>query len=95
MVVALKPLYDALAHQARRGVHLPGRFRRRRARTMAELYDQTRAFLDGTPEDELEISAFAHQHRLQHHPAHRRLPGRRLHQRGVEDGRRDQEDHAS
>ena len=30
------------------------------APAMAELYDQTRAFLDGTPEDELEISAFAH-----------------------------------
>ena len=73
MVVALKPLYDlspikrvvVSTYQAASGAG---------ARAMAELYDQTRAFLDGTPEDELEISAFAHRTgQLQHHPAHRRL----------------------
>ena len=59
MVVALKPLYDLApikrvvvsTYQAASGAGAPA---------MAELYDQTRAFLDGTPEDELEISAFAH-----------------------------------
>ncbi len=59
MVVALKPLYDlspikrvvVSTYQAASGAGAPA---------MAELYDQTRAFLDGTPEDELEISAFAH-----------------------------------
>ena len=59
MVVALKPLYDlspitrvvVSTYQAASGGGAPA---------MAELYDQTRAFLDGTPEDELEISAFAH-----------------------------------
>ncbi len=33
-------------------------------------------------------------HRVQLHPAHRRVPRRPVHQRRVEDGRRDQEDHA-
>ena len=59
MVVALKPLYDlspikrvvVSTYQAASGAGAPA---------MAELYDQTRAFLDGTPEDETEISAFAH-----------------------------------
>ena len=30
------------------------------APAMAELYDQTKAFLDGTPEDELEVKVFQH-----------------------------------
>ena len=59
MVVALKPLYDLArikrvvvsTYQAASGAGAPA---------MAELYDQTRAFLDGTPEDELEIKAFQH-----------------------------------
>ena len=59
MVVALKPLYDlspirrvvVSTYQAASGAGAPA---------MAELYDQTRAFLNGTPEDELEVSAFQH-----------------------------------
>ncbi|WP_251211841.1 aspartate-semialdehyde dehydrogenase [Adlercreutzia murintestinalis] len=59
MVVALKPLYDLArikrvvvsTYQAASGAGAPA---------MAELYDQTRAFLDGTPEGELEVNAFQH-----------------------------------
>lgn len=59
MVVALKPLYDLArikrvvvsTYQAASGAGAPA---------MAELYDQTRAFLDGTSEDELEVKAFQH-----------------------------------
>ena len=59
MVVALKPLYDLArikrvvvsTYQAASGAGAPA---------MAELYDQTRAFLDGMPEDELEVKAFQH-----------------------------------
>ena len=59
MVVALKPLYDLArikrvvvsTYQAASGAGAPA---------MAELYNQTRAFLDGTPEDELEVKAFQH-----------------------------------
>ncbi len=59
MVVALKPLYDlsrikrvvVSTYQAASGAG---------AKAMAELYDQTRDFLDGTPEDELAIEAFQH-----------------------------------
>ena len=59
MVAALKPLYDLArikrvvvsTYQAASGAGAPA---------MAELYDQTRAFLDGTPEDELEVKAFQH-----------------------------------
>lgn len=59
MVVALKPLYDLApikrvvvsTYQAASGAGAPA---------MAELYDQTQAFLDGTPEDELEVKAFQH-----------------------------------
>ncbi len=59
MVVALKPLYDLArikrvvvsTYQAASGAGAPA---------MAELYDQTRAFLEGTPDDELEVSAFQH-----------------------------------
>ena len=59
MVVALKPLHDLArikrvvvsTYQAASGAGAPA---------MAELYDQTRAFLDGTPDDELEVSAFQH-----------------------------------
>ena len=59
MVVALKPLYD-LSPIKRVGVSTYQAASGAGAPAMAELYDQTRAFLDGTPEDELEISAFAH-----------------------------------
>lgn len=59
MVAALKPLHDlspikrvvVSTYQAASGAGAPA---------MAELYDQTREFLDGTPEDELTVSAFAH-----------------------------------
>ncbi|MCI8468467.1 MAG: aspartate-semialdehyde dehydrogenase [Eggerthellaceae bacterium] len=59
MVAALKPLYDlspikrvvVSTYQAASGAGAPA---------MAELYDQTRAFLDGTPDDELTVSAFQH-----------------------------------
>ena len=59
MVVALKPLYDlspitrvvVSTYQAASGGGAPA---------MAELYDQTKAFLDGTPEDELEVKVFQH-----------------------------------
>ena len=59
MVVALKPLYDlspikrvvVSTYQAASGGGAPA---------MAELYDQTRAFLGGTPEDELTVEVFQH-----------------------------------
>lgn len=59
MVVALKPLYDlspikrvvVSTYQAASGAGAPA---------MAELYDQTREFLNGTPDDELIVSAFQH-----------------------------------
>lgn len=59
MVVALKPLYDlsrikrvvVSTYQAASGAGAPA---------MAELYDQTRAYLDGTPDDELTVKAFQH-----------------------------------
>ena len=59
MVVALNPLYDLAkitrvvvsTYQAASGAGAPA---------MAELYDQTREFLGGTPDDELTVSAFQH-----------------------------------
>lgn len=59
MVVALKPLCDlspikrvvVSTYQAASGAGAPA---------MAELYDQTREFLNGTPDDELTVSAFQH-----------------------------------
>ncbi len=59
MVVALKPLYDLAkiirvvvsTYQAASGAGAPA---------MAGLYDQTREFLGGTPDDELTVSAFQH-----------------------------------
>lgn len=59
MVVALKPLCDlspikrvvVSTYQAASGAGAPA---------MAELYDQTREFLSGTPDDELIVSAFQH-----------------------------------
>jgi len=59
MVVALKPLYDispikrvvVSTYQAASGAGAPA---------MAELYDQTREYLEGTPEDQLTVSAFQH-----------------------------------
>lgn len=59
MVVALKPLYElsrikrivVSTYQAASGAGAPA---------MAELYDQTRDFLDGTPEEELKVEAFQH-----------------------------------
>ncbi|MCI2241413.1 aspartate-semialdehyde dehydrogenase [Adlercreutzia faecimuris] len=59
MVASLKPLHDLApitrvvvsTYQAASGAGAPA---------MAELYDQTREFLDGTPDDELTVSAFQH-----------------------------------
>ena len=59
MVVALKPLYDlspitrvvVSTYQAASGGGAPA---------MAELYDQTKEFLDGKADDELTVSAFQH-----------------------------------
>lgn len=59
MVVALKPLYDlsrikrvvVSTYQAASGAGAPA---------MAELFDQTREYLDGKADDELTIKAFAH-----------------------------------
>ena len=59
MVVALKPLYDLArikrvvvsTYQAASGAGAPA---------MAELYDQTREYLDGAADDELTVSAFQH-----------------------------------
>ncbi len=59
MVVALKPLYDLAritrvvvsTYQAASGAGAPA---------MAELYDQTREFLDGKADDQLTVSAFQH-----------------------------------
>ena len=59
MVVALKPLCDlspikrvvVSTYQAASGAGAPA---------MAELYDQTREFLNGMPDDELTVSAFQH-----------------------------------
>ena len=59
MVVALKPLYDlspikrvvVSTYQAASGGGAPA---------MAELYDQTREFLGGTPDDELTVDVFQH-----------------------------------
>lgn len=59
MVVALKPLYDlskikrvvVATYQAASGAG---------AKAMEELYEQTREFLNGVPEDELAVEAFQH-----------------------------------
>ena len=59
MVVALKPLYDLApikrvvvsTYQAASGAGAPA---------MKELYDQTREYLDGTPDDQLTVEAFQH-----------------------------------
>ena len=59
MVAALKPLYDispikrvvVSTYQAASGAGAPA---------MAELYDQTREFLDGKADDELTVKAFQH-----------------------------------
>ncbi|WP_165247963.1 aspartate-semialdehyde dehydrogenase [Adlercreutzia sp. ZJ141] len=59
MVVALKPLYElsritrvvVSTYQAASGAGAPA---------MAELYDQTREYLNGTPDDELTVKAFQH-----------------------------------
>lgn len=59
MVVALKPLYD-LARIKRVVVSTYQAASGAGAAAMDELYDQTREFLDGTPDDELTVSAFQH-----------------------------------
>ncbi len=59
MVAALKPLHDLApitrvvvsTYQAASGAGAPA---------MAELYEQTRQFLEGVPDDELTVEAFAH-----------------------------------
>ncbi len=59
MVVALKPLYD-LSHIKRVIVSTYQAASGAGAPAMAELYDQTREFLNGVPENELTVSAFQH-----------------------------------
>lgn len=59
MVVALKPLYD-LARIKRVVVSTYQAASGAGAAAMDELYDQTREFLDGVPEDDLTVSAFQH-----------------------------------
>ena len=89
MVVALKPLHD------------PARIKRVVVATyqsvsgagkeaMDELWNQTKGIFVPGPGGRAERLPQAD--RLQRHPAHRHLHGRRLHPRGVEDGGRDQED---
>lgn len=60
MVAALKPLYD-LARIRRVVVSTYQASSGAGAKAMAELYDQTREFLDGARDGELTIEAFAHQ----------------------------------
>ena len=88
MVVALKPLHDAATikrvvvatYQSVSGAGKAG---------MDELFEQSRNIFVGDPARAGEV----HQaDRLQRHPAHRRLPRRRLDQGRMEDGGRDQED---
>ncbi len=59
LVVALKPLYD-LARIKRVVVSTYQAASGAGALAMAELYDQTRAYLDGVRDDELEVKAFQH-----------------------------------
>ncbi|QKF07323.1 aspartate-semialdehyde dehydrogenase [Berryella wangjianweii] len=59
MVVALRPLYE-LARIRRVVVSTYQAASGAGAAAMAELFDQTRDFLQGTPSDELEVSAFQH-----------------------------------
>lgn len=59
MVVALKPLYD-LARIKRVVVSTYQAASGAGAAAMAELYDQTKQFLDGVPTDELDVNAFQH-----------------------------------
>ena len=88
MVVALKPLHDAAkikrvvvaTYQSVSGAGKEG---------MDELFEQTRNIFVG---DRQRAEQVHQADRLQRHPAHRRVPRRRLDQGRVEDGRRDQED---
>ena len=59
MVVALKPLYD-LARIKRVVVSTYQAASGAGAAAMDELYDQTRQFLDGASDDELDVNAFQH-----------------------------------
>ena len=88
LVVALKPLHDAAkikrvvvaTYQSVSGAGKAG---------MDELFEQSRNIFVGDANEPRQV----HQaDRLQRHPAHRRLPRRRLDQGGMEDGGRDQED---
>ncbi len=88
LVVALKPLHDAAkikrvvvaTYQSVSGAGKEG---------MDELFEQSPQHLRRRRERAEEV----HQaDRLQRHPAHRQLPGRRLDQGRMEDGGRDQED---
>ena len=86
MVVALKPLHEAFADQARRGLDLPGRLRDRQegdGRTVqpdpGDDQRPARSQRDGLPAPD----------RLQLPAADRRLPRQRLHQGRDEDGERD------
>ncbi len=88
LVVALKPLHDhakikrvvVATYQSVSGAGKDG---------MDELDRQTKAIYSLQDVGDQEVSEA---HRLQRHPAHRRVHGGRLHQGRVEDGGRDQED---
>ena len=76
------------AHQARGGVDLSVGLRRRQGGDGRAVHADARHLRLRSGRGE-EVSQA---HRLQRHPAYRRLPRRRLHQGRMEDGGRDQED---
>ena len=91
LVVALKPLHDqakikrvvVATYQSVSGAGKDA---------MDELFPQTKSVFTARRDRDEEVSQA---HRLQRHPAHRRVHGGRLHQGRVEDGGRDQEDSRS
>ena len=88
MVVALKPLHDmaqitrvvVATYQSVSGAGKEG---------MDELFEQTRAIYVNA---QVQHAKFTKQIAFNVHPAHRRVPGRRLHEGRVEDGGGDEED---
>ena len=85
MVVALKPLHD-VAKIKRVVVSTYQSVSGAGKEAMDELWTQTKGIFVNRP---LEPQAVHQADRLQRHPAHRRLHGRRRHQGRVEDGGRD------
>ena len=89
MVVALKPLHDHATIKRVVVCDLPvrlGRGQGRHGRAVVADQGQVRAGPGGRAEEVPQGD------RLQLHSSHRRLHGGRLHERGMEDGGRDQED---